>query len=122
MAIRGIRGAITVKCNDVDSILEATREVLLAMVHANPLLRVDDLASAFFTLTPDLDAVHPAKAARLLGWKDVPLMCATEIPVPDSLPLCVRVLLHWNTDLSAEQVHHSYLGAAQVLRPDWLEK
>ncbi|PKO12577.1 MAG: chorismate mutase [Chloroflexi bacterium HGW-Chloroflexi-10] len=122
MALRGIRGAITVQRNHADSILEATREVLLAMVNANPTLRVDDLASAFFTLTPDLDAVHPAKAARQLGWKEVPLMCATEIAVPDGLPMCVRVLLHWNTDLSAEQIHHCYLGTAVALRPDWVEK
>ena len=91
---------------------------LTALCEANPGLEPADLASAMFTLTPDLQAVHPARAARDLGWDQVPLMCAVEIAVPGSLPRCIRILLHWNTDLPQSAIHHVYLHAAIALRPD----
>jgi chorismate mutase len=118
MTIRGIRGATVAQCNESDSILSATRELLLAIRDANPSLGTDDIASILFTVTDDLNAIHPALAARQLGWGNVPLMCAREIPVPNSLPLCIRVLMHWNTELSQNEVHHVYLGQAARLRPD----
>jgi chorismate mutase len=118
MPMRGIRGAIAVRQDEPDEILSATRELLQAILECNPGLRPGDLASVFFTVTEDLRSVHPAKAAREMGWGTVPLMCAQEIPVPGSLPLCIRVLLHWNTDLSQEEIQHVYLGAAACLRPD----
>jgi chorismate mutase len=118
MNLRGIRGATTVECDDPDEILASTRELLTALCDANPGLNTADLASAMFTLTPDLHAVHPARAARDLGWDQVPLMCAVEIAVPGSLPRCIRVLLHWNTDLPQTSIHHVYLHAAAILRPD----
>lgn len=120
MAIRGIRGAITVDVDAPEHILAATRELLDAILNANPTLRCEDIASAFFTVTDDLRSAYPALAARQMGWDLVPMMCAREIPVPGGLPRCVRVLLHWNTDLPQDAVHHVYLREAMVLRPDLL--
>ncbi|PKN86045.1 MAG: chorismate mutase, partial [Chloroflexi bacterium HGW-Chloroflexi-7] len=89
-----------------------------AILKANPCLVTADIASAWFTVTSDLQLIHPAKAAREMGWKDVPLMCSREIDVPGSLPRCVRVLIHWNTDLPQSSVKHVYLHEAATLRPD----
>jgi chorismate mutase len=91
---------------------------LSAIQKANPTLDPTDLAAAFFTVTPDLTAAYPAKAARQMGWGSVPLMCAQEIPVIGSLPLCIRVLLTWNTPLTQKDIKHIYLNKAIVLRPD----
>ena len=118
MALRGVRGATTVNQDEPQEILAATRDLLRAILDANPTLQPGDLASALFTLTADLSSVYPAQAARQLGWGEVPLMCACEVSVPGSLPRCVRVMLHWNTDLAQSAVHHVYLGAAARLRPD----
>ena len=118
MAIRGVRGATVAGRDEEGAILAATRELLEALLKANPAMQVEELASAFFTVTGDLTAAHPAKAARQMGWTQVPLMCALEIPVPGSLPRCIRVLLHWNTDLAQSEIRHVYLGAAASLRPD----
>lgn len=118
MSIRGVRGATVASQDEPEAILSATRELLGALLQANPLLQIEELASAFFTVTGDLTAVHPAKAARQMGWSQVPLMCALEIPVPESLPFCIRVLLHWNTGLPQSAIRHVYLGAAAGLRPD----
>ena len=118
MTIRGIRGAIQVEHDTPEAVLSATRELLLTIAEANPGLIPDDLASIFFTATPDLVSVHPALAARQLGWVNVPLLCAQEIAVPGSLPRTVRVLLHWNTTIPQHEIQHVYLGAAASLRPD----
>ncbi len=121
MPVRGIRGAISVTEDSADGILEATRSLLLAIQKANPDLQLEDIASVWFTTTQELTAVAPARAARELGWTTVPLMCSTEMPVAGSLPLVIRVLIHWNTSLPQTAVHHVYLGAAVVLRPDLAE-
>jgi chorismate mutase len=118
MALRGVRGATVVLVDQADVILDSTRELLQAILDANPTLQPADLASGLFTLTEDLSAAYPAQAARQLGWSEVPLMCAREIPVPGSLPRCIRVLLHWNTDLPQIEIQHVYLGDAAILRPD----
>lgn len=118
MSIRGIRGATTVSTNNASIILEATQELLHSIRASNPGLAPEDIASAFFTLTADLNAAYPAKAARQLGWTNVPLICAQEIPVPGGLHHCIRVLLNWNTDLPQDAVHHIYLHEAVSLRPD----
>lgn len=118
MCIRGVRGANVVTGNSIDEILKATQILLEAICAANVSLRSEDIASILFTVTDDLDAVHPALAARQMGWVDVPMLCAKEIPVPGSMKHCIRVLMHWNTDLPQSQVHHIYLGAAASLRPD----
>lgn len=114
---RGVRGAITVEENSADAILKATFELLHAIQEANA-MRAEDIASALFTVTTDLDAVYPAQAARMAGWSHVALMCATEIPVPAGLPHCVRVLIHWNTEKKQDEIVHVYLRGAQALRPD----
>jgi len=117
MAIRGIRGATT--CDeDETGILAATQELLLAVLEANPTLHTEEIASILFTVTGDLQTTYPAKAARQIGWVDVPLMCAREIDVPDGLPHCIRLLIHWNTDLPQAAVRHVYLHEATQLRPD----
>ena len=118
MPVRGIRGAITVDVDQPQTILDATRELLLAIQNANPDLEVSDIASIWFTLTDDLVSAYPARAARDLGWGLTPLMCAREIPVPGGLPRCIRVLIHWNTNLPPSAIRHVYLGEAVHLRPD----
>jgi chorismate mutase len=115
---RGIRGATTVESNTREEILLATKELLLLMIERNG-LRSDDVVSAIFTVTNDLDAVHPALAARStdIGWLDIALMCACEIPVPGSLSKCIRVLLHVNTERSNSEIQHVYIRGAASLRP-----
>ena len=117
MSCRGIRGAITVEADSAAAILAATRELLVQLVRAND-LALQDLASAIFTVTPDLTAAFPAQAARELGWHQVALLDAQEIPVPGSLARCIRVLIHWNTDKQPEEIQHAYLGGAAGLRSD----
>jgi len=118
MPIRGIRGATTVTADQIDLILEATRELLEAILAENPGMTPADVASAIFTVTEDLCATFPAQAARQMGWSLVPMMCAREIPVPGSLPKTIRVLVHWNTDREQQAIHHVYLRDAVRLRPD----
>lgn len=115
--IRGIRGATTADENTLEAILAATRELLEALIGANG-LQPDDVASAIFTTSPDLNAAYPARAARAFGWRDVALLCAREIDVPHGLEKCIRVLIHWNTTVRAGEVRHVYLRGAVVLRPD----
>jgi chorismate mutase len=119
MYCRGIRGATTVDCNDSEEILEATAELLRLMVHENN-VHIEEIASASFTLTDDLDAVFPAQAARQIGWNEVPLICMREIPVPNSLGKCIRVLLLINTTRSASEIQHIYIRKAASLRPEFV--
>jgi len=119
MATRGVRGATTADRNGADAIAERTLEMLRVLVEANG-IRPEDLASATFTLTDDLDAEFPAAPARSLpGWRDVPMLCAREIPVPGGLGRCIRVLLHWNTDKTQSEIRHAFLRGARGLRPAW---
>jgi len=118
MTMRGIRGAITVTADQPELVLTATREMLEAILRSNPGLKTEDIASALFTTTDDLVSVHPAKAARQMGWEQVPMMCAREIPVPGSLPRCVRVLIQWNSERVQTAIKHVYLREAVSLRPD----
>jgi chorismate mutase len=118
MAIRGIRGATTVSADDPDLILEATRELLEAILDANESMNPEDVGSALFTVTDDLASTFPAQAARQMGWGLVPMMCAREIPVPGSLRKVIRVLVHWNTDVPQNEIAHVYLRDAVKLRPD----
>jgi len=120
MPCRGIRGATTVDENSALAILAATRELLTRIVEVND-VAVSEVASAFFTVTPDLTTAFPARAARELGWRHVALLDAQEIPVPDSLPRCVRTLIHWNTDRPQAEIRHVYLRGAAALRPDLKE-
>ncbi|MFC2038109.1 chorismate mutase [Chloroflexota bacterium] len=114
---RGIRGATTVESDSAAAILEATRELLAGIVEANG-VDAENVASAFFTVTPDLTAAFPARAARDMGWRHVALLDAQEIPVPGSLSRCVRVLVHWNTAKPQAEICHVYQRGAASLRPD----
>lgn len=122
MSVRGIRGATVVECDEPTAIWVATRELLTAILAANPSLNTVDLASVWFTATPDLKSAYPAAAARQMGWTDVPLMCVQELDVPGSLARCIQVLLHWNTEQPQEFVRHVFLGEAATLRPDLVRK
>jgi chorismate mutase len=117
MPCRGIRGATTCEENTSESILKATRELLALMIRRNG-LKPEDICSAIFSTTEDLDAEFPALAARQFGWFDVALMCIHEIDVPGSLRRCIRILLHWNTEKAADQIVHVYIKEAANLRPD----
>lgn len=117
MAIRGIRGATTVKVNGKKEIVSATEELLKKIVKANR-LKADDIASAVFSVTRDLDAEFPAVAARRLGWIYTPLLCTNEIGVPGSLKKCIRILLHVNSNTSQKNIKNVYLNGAKKLRPD----
>nr|WP_297161028.1 chorismate mutase [Thermogemmatispora sp.] len=118
MYCRGIRGATTVERNDRQEILAATAELLQLMVELNQ-IRSEDIASAIFSVTEDLDAAYPAQAARELGWTEVALLCVREIPVPGSLRKCIRILLHVNTERSPAELRHVYLRGAVQLRPEF---
>jgi chorismate mutase len=109
-----------VSADQPDEIIAAARELLVAILDANPTLNTADIASALFTVTDDLRSAFPAEAARELGWHQVPLMCAREIPVPGSQPRCIRVLIHWNTELEQHEIHPAYLGEAASLRTDFV--
>ena len=114
---RGVRGATTVEGTSREEILAATAELLQRMVQENG-IEPEDVASAMFTTTPDLTAEYPALAARLMGWRDVALLCGHEMAVPGGLDRCVRILLHWNTTLPASGIEHVYIHGAANLRPD----
>lgn len=114
--VRAIRGATTVPRDDAQAIQEAVLELIAALCAENSIAS-DDIISALFTVTPDLVAAFPAEAARVGGWDGVPLLCATEIAVPGSLPRCIRILLHV-TRPSRAAPRHVYLRGATVLRPD----
>ena len=118
--VRGIRGATTVERNDAGEIREATQELLQRILDENQLC-TEDLVSAIFTLTPDLNADFPASSAREIGWQLVPLLCATEIPVPGALPHCIRVLLHVNTTRNQNEIRHIFLRDAVKLRKDLVD-
>jgi len=115
--LRGVRGATTAEANTREAILAAPRELLCLMIAANH-MQPEDVASAIFTTTIDLNADYPALAARALGWHDVALLCMHEMSVPHGLPQCIRILLHWNTEVSAPDVTHVYIKGAINLRPD----
>ena len=117
MPCRGVRGATTVEKNEREEILTATRQLLALIIRTNQ-IEPADVASATFTTTPDIDAEFPALAARQLGWLDVPLLCGHEMAVPGSLPRCIRVLIHWNTDRPQSEIEHVYIRDAKKLRPD----
>lgn len=117
MKCRGVRGATTVTANTREAILEETRKLLALMIRFNE-IESTEVASALFTMTTDLNAEFPALAARQLGWLDVPLLCTNEINVVGGLGMCIRVLIHWNTDRTQTDITHVYVNEASRLRPD----
>lgn len=121
-ACRGVRGATTVETNTREAILDATRELLTEIIAKND-VRTEDVASAYFTTTTDLDAEFPAVVARSdFGWTNVALMCGHEMDVPGSLPMCLRIMLMVNTERSQSEICHVYQRGAAVLRPDLSER
>lgn len=115
---RGIRGATTAAENTAEDILEATQELVTALIQLNG-ITTEDIASAIFTTTPDLTATFPATGARTFGWTEVPMICSHEMAVPGALTKAVRVLVHINTTKSASEIRHVYLKGARQLRPEW---
>ena len=117
MAVRALRGATTVAADTPEQITERTQEMLLELLSQNELV-VDDVISVLFTATEDIVSMFPAAAARGVGFGAVPLICAREIPVKGSTPLCLRVMLHVETTRDRDTIHHVYLHGAQGLRDD----
>ena len=117
MVVRALRGATTVDADDAQTIIAGTTELLQDMLAHNGVVP-DDLISVVFTATPDLVSEFPAAAARSLGISDVPLLCATEIAVPEAVPRCIRVLMHLHTARARAELHHVYLHGAGHLRED----
>lgn len=117
MAVRGIRGAVTIDADQAEKVKEATRELLSSIQKENS-LHPEDIASVLFTATPDIRSAFPAAAARAMGWNGVPLLCFQEIEVAGALPLCIRVLIHLNSDKPQDEIKHVYLKGARQLRPD----
>jgi chorismate mutase len=117
MVCRGVRGATTVTENTAEAILEATRDLLIKMIECNG-IKQEDICSVYFSTTLDVNAEYPALAARQLGWHEAALMCGHEIAVPHGLPMCIRILIHWNTTHSVEEINHVYIRGAVNLRPD----
>lgn len=114
--IRGLRGATTASSNTKSAIFEATKELLETLVKENK-IEVEAIASAIFTVTDDLDAAFPATAARLgLGWQDVGLMDLRQMTVPGDVPMCIRVLVLFNTDDISNELKRVYLRGARNLR------
>jgi chorismate mutase len=106
-----------VENDDPDEVLEATRELLTMLVRVNG-INIDDIASIVLTTTEDLTSTYPAFAARQMGWFDLALLCTHEMNVQDGMPLCIRVLIHWNTTKGQKEIGHVYLRKAKALRPD----
>jgi chorismate mutase len=115
--LSGLRGATTCALDTPDEIATATQELLRAMMDRNDLSH-DDVVSVIFTTTTDLTSAFPATGARGVGFGDIPLLCASEIDVPGSMPLCVRILMHVYTTRSRSELRHVYLRDAQGLRDD----
>jgi len=117
MTLRALRGATTVDADTPEQITQRTTELLEAMMGANGAAEAD-LVSVLFTTTPDLTSMFPAAAARTIGLGAVPLLCATEINVPGSMPLCIRVLAHLYTERPRDELNHVYLHGTKGLRDD----
>jgi chorismate mutase len=115
--VLAIRGATTVEADEPTLIVAATRELLSTIARRNA-LAPGDVISAIFSATTDLTSDFPARAAREMGWVDVPLLCTIEMPVVGALERCIRVLLHVESATARDQIEHVYLSGARELRPD----
>ena len=117
LMVRGLRGATTVDVDTIEQVTERSQELMLRLMERNDLVE-DDIVSVLFTATADVTSTFPATAIRAIGFGAVPLLCAAEIAVPGSMPLCIRVLLHVHTTRTRDEIHHVYLHGAQGLRDD----
>lgn len=120
LKVVAIRGAITTDKNSEKEILDKTKLLLRNILDKNE-IKTDQIISILFTLTKDLNAVYPAKAAREIGITKAALMCAQELPVPNSLEKCVRVMLQCYHPTKTK-IKHIYLEKAKTLRSDLMEK
>lgn len=120
--IRGVRGAITIERDEAELIWGATAQLCEQIVKENN-FDIEAIASITISATPDIHTAFPAKSVRTMpGWEYVPIMCMHEMDVPGALPLCIRVLMHVNTDVAQRDVKHVYLKEAVKLRPDLVRK
>lgn len=118
MAMRGIRGAITVDENSKEKIWQAARLLATKILSLNE-LHAEDIGAIIFSTTEDLTAAFPSSAVRQLpAFKFVPVFDTCEPAVENSLPLCIRVLILADIDRKQNEVRHVYLGGAKNLRPD----
>jgi chorismate mutase len=116
--IRGIRGATTVESDTEMEVISAVEKLMAEIIQVNE-VDPDMVASVFFSATEEIRSVFPAKALRKFeGWTYVPVTCMKEIPVSNSLPFCIRVMIHVNTTKSQKEIQHVYQAGATVLRPD----
>ncbi|HWI47134.1 MAG TPA: chorismate mutase [Rummeliibacillus sp.] len=116
--IRGVRGAITIEYDDAGLVLQETTKLMQSIIAANQ-INPEDVASVVISTTPDIVSAFPAKAVRTLpNWNYVPVMCMHEMNVPGALPLCIRALVHVNTEATQKDIQHIYLNDAVKLRPD----
>ncbi|HXW38840.1 MAG TPA: chorismate mutase [Acidimicrobiales bacterium] len=116
-AVRAVRGATTVEVDTPEAVTDRVVALLDHMLRRNGLVE-DDVISIMFTATEDVTSIFPATAARSMGLGAVPLICARELSVVGSVPLCIRVMMHVNTERARGEVHHVYLEGAQGLRDD----
>ncbi len=121
MLVRGIRGAITVNSNTKEEIIAITKELLIALQRENN-FKIEDIVSVFFSVTPDLNAAFPARAARELGWNRVPLFDMQEIEVSGGLSKCIRILIQINCQKNQTEIKHCYLRGAEILRKDLVKE
>lgn len=117
LRMRGIRGATTADSNSSEDILSATKDLLKKII-ANNDIDLDEVCSIFFSVTEDLNADFPAKAARQIGLTTTPLMCMKEVPVPADIKKCIRVLFHVNSNKKQCEMKNIYVREAKKLRPD----
>ena len=120
MAVRGIRGAITVDHNSAEDILADTKTLLQKMIDLNG-IQVEDITSIFFSMTKDLNQTFPAKAARELGLNYTPLLCLNEVDVVHSIQSCIRIMIHVNSEKKQKNMQHIYLKEAVKLRPEFAQ-
>jgi chorismate mutase len=117
LMVRGLRGATTVDEDTAAQVTARSQELMRELMARNELVE-DDVVSIVFTATPDVTSIFPAAAIREIGFGAVPLLCASEIAVPGSMPRCIRVLMHVYTTRTRDEIHHVYLHGAQGLRDD----
>jgi chorismate mutase len=115
--VRALRGATTVDVDEPDHITERMLGLLTELFERNTIDH-DDLISIVFTATDDIHSIFPATAARKFGLGDVPLICARELDIVGATPMCIRVLVHLNTERTRPELHHVYLEGARGLRDD----
>ncbi|WP_224653654.1 chorismate mutase, partial [Escherichia coli] len=118
MTVRGVRGATTVVSDQTDIVLDATRNLVMEMAKENA-VAPEEIVSVIISTTRDIESAFPAKAVRTIdGWKYVPVMCTHEMDVPGSLSLCIRILMHVNSETNQKDIKHIYQNEAVKLRPD----